>query len=81
MNLPVLSVVTLYSLGDRASRLLGLLLEHLQRVWKASEAIAFQLLARRVNWPATAGACGRLKHPRRTSKRNDAERGLRRAAG
>ena len=80
MNLPVLSVVTLYGLAD-GTRLLGLLLEHLQRVWKAAEVIAFQLLARRVNWPATAGACGRLKHPRRTYKRNGTGRGPMRAAG
>ena len=79
MNLPVLSVVTLYGLAD-GTRLLGLL-EHLQRVWKAAEVIVFQLLARRVNWPATTGACGRLKHPRRTYKRNGAGRGLRGAAG
>ena len=42
MNLPVLSVVTVYSLAD-GTRLVGLLLEDLQRVGKAAEDAALRL--------------------------------------
>ena len=42
VNLPVLSVVTVYSLAD-GTRLVGLLLEDLQRVGKAAEDAALRL--------------------------------------
>ena len=42
MNLPVLSVVTVYSLAD-GTRLVGLLLEDLQRVGKAAEEAALRI--------------------------------------
>ena len=48
MNLPVLSVVVLYGLANR-SRLLGLLLESLERVGEAAEeaAVSFGVTSHR----------------------------------